>query len=173
MRIRTETPEDVQAVREVTAAAFGSADEAGLVDALRADASWIPGLSLVAEDDDGEIIGHCLYTRASIGDTPAILLTPVSVAPGHQNRGIGGALIRQGLEAAEAMGERFALVLGHPGYYPRFGFEQASAHRVTCTLSAGPGEGAMVMSLDGGPIPAGDMGFSGPMAEAVSAYRPE
>ncbi|MEV7611919.1 hypothetical protein [Streptomyces sp. NPDC089799] len=83
------------------------------------------------------------------------------------------ALIRAGFDAARALGDRTVTVLGHPTYYPRFGFERADAHGVTCTLSAGPDEGKMVVSLDGSPIPSGDMAFGKPMADAISAYRPE
>ncbi|GAU70695.1 acetyltransferase [Streptomyces sp. NBRC 110611] len=86
---------------------------------------------------------------------------------------VGSTLIRAGLDAARALGERTVTVLGHPAYYPRFGFERADAHGVTCTLSVGPDEAKMVVSLDGGPIPYGDMTFSKPMADAISAYQPE
>ncbi|MEV2275345.1 N-acetyltransferase [Nocardiopsis sp. NPDC049922] len=173
MKIRTETSTDAPRVREVITQAFGSPEDADLVDALRADISWIPELSLVAEDDHGTVIGHVLVTRASIGGVPSLTLAPVSVAPGHQNTGVGTTLVRAAVDAARDMGEHTMTVLGHPAYYPRFGFERASAHRVSCTLSAGPDEGAMVLSLDGSAIPAGDMGFATPMADAIRAYRPE
>ncbi|GAA0272318.1 N-acetyltransferase [Streptomyces polychromogenes] len=173
MKIRTETHHDHDRVREVITAAFGSPEDADLVDALRADACWIPELSLVAEDENGTVIAHILFTRAGIGDAPALTLAPVSVDPAHQGAGIGSTLIRAGLDTARALGERTVTVLGHPAYYPRFGFERADAHGVTCTLSAGPDEGKMVASLDGGPVPSGDMTFGKPMADAISAYRPE
>ncbi|MEU8778720.1 N-acetyltransferase [Streptomyces sp. NPDC048606] len=173
MKIRTETPNDTDRVREVITAAFGSPEDADLVDALRADACWIPELSLVAEDENGTVIAHILFTRAGIGGTPGLTLAPVSVDPAHQGTGIGSTLIRAGLDAARALGEHTVTVLGHPTYYPRFGFERADAHGVTCTLSAGPGEAKMVLSLDDRPVPAGDMTFGRPMADAIGAYRPE
>jgi predicted N-acetyltransferase YhbS len=173
VKIRTETLRDRDRVRAVITAAFGSPEDADLVEALRADACWIPELSLVAEDVDGTVIGHILFTRAHIGTAPALTLAPLSVDPAHQGSGIGSALVRAGLDAARALGERTVTVLGHPTYYPRFGFERADAHQVTCTLSAGPDEGKMVASLDGGPVPSGDMSFGRPLADAVGAYRPE
>ncbi|MFH9068377.1 GNAT family N-acetyltransferase [Streptomyces alboflavus] len=173
MKIRTETLHDTDRVREVITAAFGSPEDADLVDALRADACWIPELSLVAEDENGTVIAHILFTRAGIGGVPGLTLAPVSVDPTHQGTGIGSALVRAGLDAARALGEHTVAVLGHPTYYPRFGFERADAHQVTCTLSAGPDEAKMVLSLDGSPIPSGDMTFGKPMADAISAYQPE
>ncbi|MFF8381263.1 GNAT family N-acetyltransferase [Streptomyces sp. NPDC015661] len=173
MKIRTETLDDTDRVREVITAAFGSPEDADLVDALRADTCWIPELSLVAENETGSVIAHILFTRAGIGTTPALTLAPVSVDPAHQRAGIGSTLIRAGLDAARALGEHTVTVLGHPTYYPRFGFERADAHQVTCTLSAGPDEAKMVLSLDGSPIPSGDMTFGKPMAAAISVYQPE
>ncbi|MFG2875255.1 GNAT family N-acetyltransferase [Streptomyces sp. NPDC048337] len=173
MKIRTETPHDIDRVREVITAAFGSPEDADLVDALRADACWIPELSLVAEDENGTVIAHILFTRAGIGGTPGLTLAPVSVDPAHQGTGIGSTLIRAGLDAARALGEHTVTVLGHPTYYPRFGFERADAHGVTCSLSAGPDEAKMVLSLDDRPVPPGDMTFGKPMADAISAYQPE
>ncbi|OLZ65378.1 GNAT family N-acetyltransferase [Streptomyces sp. IMTB 2501] len=173
MKIRTEAPNDAPHVREVITRAFGSPEDAELVDALRTDVCWIPELSLVAEDDHGRVIAHALLTRASIGTAPSLALAPVSVAPEHQGLGVGSALIRAALDTARNTGERTVTVLGHPTYYPRFGFEPAAAHGVTCTLSAGPDEAKMVLSLDGSPIPTGDMSFGKPMTDAVRAYQPE
>ncbi|MEU6846004.1 N-acetyltransferase [Streptomyces sp. NPDC046716] len=174
MKIRTETSADASRVREVITQAFGSPEGADLVDALRADACWIPELSLVAEDDHGTVTAHALLTRASIGTSPTLTLAPVSVPPQeHQGSGIGTALVRAALDATWDRGEHTVTVLGHPTYYPRFGFERADTHGVTCTLSAGPDEAKMVLSLDGNPIPPGDMGFGRPLADAVGAYQPE
>ncbi|MEV6216831.1 N-acetyltransferase [Nocardia sp. NPDC051833] len=173
MKIRTETPADFDRVAEVITAAFGEPDEATLIDALRADECWIPELVLVAEDGNGRVIAHSVITRATIGTTQSLTLAVVSVDPAHQGTGTGTRIIRAGLDTARARGEHTITVLGHPGYYPRFGFEPAADHGVTCTLSAGPEAGKMVMSLDGAPIPQGDMGFGKPLAEAVAAYQPE
>lgn len=128
--IRRETPADVDAIRSVTEAAFGplyapaAAPEPGLVDQLRADAGWLPELSLVAEIG-GDVVGHVVCTRGRVGDTPALGLGPLSVRPDHQRAGVGSALMHAVLGAADALGEPLVALLGDPGYYGRFGFRQA------------------------------------------------
>ncbi|MEV0454221.1 GNAT family N-acetyltransferase [Catellatospora methionotrophica] len=128
--IRRETSADIDAIRTVTEEAFGPryaparAPEPGLVDQLRADAGWLPALSLVAEED-GEIVGHVVCTRGRVGDGPALGLGPLSVRPDHQRAGVGSALMHAVLGAADALGEPLVALLGDPGYYRRFGFQQA------------------------------------------------
>ncbi|MFC7241098.1 GNAT family N-acetyltransferase [Catellatospora aurea] len=128
--IRRETPADVDVIRSVTEAAFGPlyapgpAPEPGLVDQLRADAGWLPELSLVAEVG-GEVVGHVVCTRGRVGDTPALGLGPLSVRPDQQRSGVGSALMHAVLGAADALGEPLVVLLGDPGYYGRFGFRQA------------------------------------------------
>lgn len=136
MQIRPETPTDVDAIREVTIAAFtgtphstldadGVPIEAGLIDALRADAGWIPSLSLVAEVD-GRIVGHVVTTRGYVGELGALGLGPISVSPDQQHRGVGSALMQATIASAGAAGEPLVALLGEPGYYSRFGFVPAS-----------------------------------------------
>jgi putative acetyltransferase len=131
--IRPETPADYGAVYEVNKLAFENRDaEPRLVEALRG----LPGvISLVAERD-GQVVGHILFTPIHIdtpsGNVPAISLAPLAVRPGYQNQGIGAALSRLGLEACRAQGHRIAIVLGHPDYYPRFGFSAALAKPLAC-----------------------------------------
>ncbi|MCP3919788.1 MAG: N-acetyltransferase [bacterium] len=121
MIVRTETPADHEAVRNVHALAFGGPGEAALVDALRAAGKG--RVSLVAEVD-GEIVGHCLFSPMTVeGDAVVLGLAPVGVLPAWQSRGAGSALIRKGLETCHADA---VVVLGHPSYYPRFGFVPAS-----------------------------------------------
>jgi putative acetyltransferase len=87
-------------------------------------------LSLVAELDH-RIVGHVLFGRMSIETTgasiPVVALAPIAVLPGYQRQGVGGQLIRHGLDWLRHRGERIVLVLGHPGYYPRFGFSAEKA----------------------------------------------
>ena len=130
MLIRRETDADVDAIRAVVAAAFAKPErpagaEAPLVDALRADPGWIPQLSLVA-DESGEVVGHVVSTRGAIDGRPALGLGPLSVAPGHQRRGVGSALMHAALAAADALDEPIVIVLGSDVYYPRFGFQPAA-----------------------------------------------
>jgi len=126
-RVRPESPGDLAAVREVNSRAFDGAVEADLVDALRA-AGAAP-VSLVAEVD-GAVVGHILFSPMTFEDAPAfrgrvVALGPMAVLPGHQRRGIGGALVEAGLAACTATGATAVFVLGHPEYYPRFGFVPA------------------------------------------------
>ncbi|MEU8584143.1 GNAT family N-acetyltransferase [Streptomyces abikoensis] len=159
---RAETGADIPAIREINLTAFGTPDEADLVDALRADPSWIDGLSVVATDEGGEPVGHALLTRCHIDDTPALCLAPVAVRPGLQRSGAGSAAVRAALRAAGEMGERYVVVLGHPAYYPRFGFGRASAHGIGLTIDV-PDEALMALALDDAhPLPAGTVRYAAP-----------
>lgn len=157
---RAETTGDIAAIREINLAAFDTTEEADLVDALRRDPAWIKGLSTVTADDTGALVGHALLTRAHIGDTPALCLAPCAVLPRYQRAGAGSAAIRAALDAATQMGEHFVTVLGHPGYYPRFGFTRASVHGITMKASV-PDEALMVLSLDAAPLPTGTIRYAG------------
>lgn len=127
MLVRAERPTDHTAIAAVTEAAFGKPREARLVEAIRASDGFVPELSLVA-DDDGVIVGHIMLSYVSLDDGRRLLeLGPMSVRPDRQGKGIGGALIRAALAVADERGEPLVLVLGHPSYYPRFGFRRASA----------------------------------------------
>jgi putative acetyltransferase len=143
--IRTETAADLPAIRQVNESAFGSADEADLVEALRTEGVVL--LSLVAESGI-RIAGHILFSRMSIETpaevVPAVALAPVAVLPQRQRQGIGGALIRYGLDALRVRGERMVIVVGHPGYYPRFGF---STERARSVESPFPLDAFMVLEL--------------------------
>lgn len=156
---RAETAADIAAIREINLAAFDTAEEADLVDVLRRDPAWIDGLSIVAVDDTGAPVGHTLLTRAHIGDTPALCLAPCAVLPRYQRTGAGSAAIRAALDAATQRGEQFITVLGHPGYYPRFGFTRASEHGVTMKVDV-PDEALMVLSLDGKELPPGTIRYA-------------
>ncbi|MGM1060451.1 GNAT family N-acetyltransferase [Saccharothrix sp. Mg75] len=132
MLIRRETAADTDAVRAVTEAAFAArpGGEAWLVGALREDAGWIPALSLVAEVD-GEVVGHVVCTRATVGDAPALGLGPLGVRPDHQRAGVGTALVHTALGVAEGLGEPVVVLLGDPAYYSRFGFRPAADLGIT------------------------------------------
>lgn len=138
MRVRPETAADYAAVARVHVRAFGDrADEAVIVALLRQRASYTPGLSLVAEVD-GVIAGHVLFTPGILPlmgqAVPAVLLAPLAVDPAFQRRGIGGALIEAGHEAARQHGAALSLLLGHPEYYPRFGYQVQSYGIARCVV---------------------------------------
>jgi putative acetyltransferase len=137
--IRREAPDDVPAVRAVTAAAFataphsapsvepdGAPGEATLVGWLRDDPGWLPALSLVAESADGHVVGHVVCTRGTVDGAPALGLGPLSVDPAQQGSGVGTALMHAVLAAADALDEPLVALLGDPAYYRRFGFRPAT-----------------------------------------------
>jgi putative acetyltransferase len=159
---RPETPAEVTAIREVNLAAFPTAAEADLVDALRASDAWIDGLSIVTEDGHRTVVGHALLTRCHVGDTPALALAPCAVLPRAQRRGAGSAAIRAASDSARAMGEKLVLVLGDPAYYPRFGFTRASTFGVRPGFDA-PDEAMMALRLDrDAEIPGGTIAYPAP-----------
>jgi putative acetyltransferase len=126
--IRNETDGDVEAIGELTKAAFATLEisqhnEQFIIERLRADGAL--SVSLVAEVD-GRVVGHVAFSPVTISDgTPGWYgLGPVSVLPERQRQGIGSALIEEGLARLKARGGRGCLVVGHPDYYPRFGFRR-------------------------------------------------
>ena len=123
MIIRGENGGDIQAIHRTVETAFGGEAEAELVDALRQSGDGV--ISLVAEEE-GLIVGHLLFSKLRAPDR-CVALAPVSVAPGHQNRGIGSKLIRDGLARARRDGWQAVFVVGEPAYYGRFGFGAAAA----------------------------------------------
>lgn len=153
--IRVETPADIPGVRVVNEAAFETGAEAALVDALRENGKFV--LSLVA-DVGGEIVGHILFTEIAMepGGTDARMLglAPMAVHPDWQGRGVGSALVGRGLTDCRELGYRGVVVLGHPEYYPRFGFVPASRHGITCTYDA-PDEAFMAIALGDAELPKG------------------
>ncbi|MFI1801625.1 GNAT family N-acetyltransferase [Streptomyces sp. NPDC020379] len=159
---RAETGADIPAIRDIVLAAFETPLEADLVDALRAGPAWIDGLSVVSAAGSGELVGHALLTRCHIGDTPALCLAPVSVRPEYQRSGAGSAAIRAALAAAKDLGERYVVVLGHPAYYPRFGFTRASTYGIGLSIDV-PDEALMAMALDEAhPLPSGTVRYAAP-----------
>ena len=151
MVIRAEEPRDRHAIHAVEAAAFPSPAEAELVDALRRAAA--PLVSLVA-DDAGAIVGHLLFSPVTLDDQPALRLMglgPMAVAPARQRSGIGSALVREGLTVCARAGAAGVVVLGHPEYYPRFGFVPASRFGIGSVYDA-PDDAFMAIELVAGAL---------------------
>jgi putative acetyltransferase len=149
--IRPESPRDLSAIREVVAAAFGSDDEADLVDRIRASPEYIAEAALVAETVAG-IVGHVMISHARLrhaaGERSIVMLSPLAVRPDHQGTGIGGALVRAAVSVADARGEPFVVLEGSPAYYGRFGFEHSLRYGVEIHLPDwAPPEAAQLIRL--------------------------
>lgn len=134
--IRPETTADAAEIYAINQQAFDGRDaEPGLVDAIRQSAGFIPEFSLVAEQN-GQLLGHILfspiYIETETSQVPALSLAPMAVLNDFQNQGIGSALVRHGLEMCKQLGHTIVIVLGHPAYYPRFGFSTALAKNLEC-----------------------------------------
>jgi putative acetyltransferase len=139
MLIRVETQGDEDAIARVNCAAFGGDQEARLVEQLRTDGLVI--VSLVAVDDSGQIVGHILFSPVTIvtgtNERQIASLAPMAVVPSYQRRGIGVRLVEHGLQMCKHAGYRAVIVVGHPDYYPRFGFSSAFVARLDNPLGAG------------------------------------
>lgn len=164
IEIRPETPADCSAIRRVNEQAFGRANEAALVDALRANAQ--PHISLVAADGE-HVVGHIFFSPVTIaaaeGDSSALALGPMAVLPEYQRQGIGSQLVRSGLAACTRLQHGVVVVLGHPDFYPRFSFVAASTKGLRSEYRV-PDEFFMVTEL----FPGALRGRTG-----LVKYRPE
>jgi len=151
MRIRPETEADRAAVRAVNEAAFETPAEAVLVEALHGKDIGL--VSLVAEVD-GKVVGHILFSPVSLterGHLNFMGLAPMAVVPNYQRKGIGSALVRQGLARCKDLGCCAVVVVGHPEYYPRFGFVPASRYALRCEYDV-PADVFMVAELEAGAL---------------------
>lgn len=161
-KIRLESPDDPDAIREVNRRAFGREDEGRLVDELRAEG--YARLSLVAQAESG-VIGHLLLSSLPIvtegGGYEALALAPMSVLPDHQRRGVGSALVREGIRMAREMGFPAIIVLGHPAYYPRFGFDAEAARHLDSPFA---GDAFMALELGPGALHPGRVDYPPPFA---------
>ncbi len=148
MNIRKEKASDNEKIWKVNAEAFESEAEANLVNALRD--SGIPFISLVAEKNEEMIVGHILFTPVDlIGDDSGLKiigLAPMSVLPKFQKKGIGSQLIKTGIENCSTQGYDAVVVLGHPEYYPRFGFVSSIKYGIKSEYDA-PEDAFMVLEL--------------------------
>jgi putative acetyltransferase len=150
--IRPELLNDAVAIRRILEAAFPTAAEARLVERLRESGNL--RISLVAEVD-GAIVGHIAFSPVAIegvaSEANGVGLAPLAVVPDHQRRGIGSRLIREGLAACQRAEYGYVVVLGHPEYYPRFGFTRADRRRLGNEYGAD--EAFMALELRNGGIP--------------------
>lgn len=151
--IKEETTADIGFVHKINVLAFGRPDEAILVNKLRKRCSEI--LSLIAIQDD-KVVGHILFSPVTIksGDSQVVGmgLGPMAVLPKYQNQGVGSTLVRYGIAWIKQRGCGFVVVLGHPKYYPRFGFEPARQHGVHCEWDV-PDEAFMIQVFRKAEVP--------------------
>lgn len=147
--IRPEQESDWTAVHGVNAAAFERPAEADLVDAVREQC--FPIVSLVAERED-RIVGHILFSPVTLdnhADAVIMGLGPLAVAPACQHQGIGSALVHVGLKECRELDAGAVIVLGHPLYYPRFGFKTSTYFGIRSAFDV-PEEAFMVVELQPG-----------------------
>jgi putative acetyltransferase len=154
VEIRAENEADRESIYEVNKLAFGQEDEPRLVDALRESEDFIPELSLVAAKE-GEVVGHILFSPIAIeterGYVRVLSLAPMAVLPEFQRQGIGSELARYGLKECERFGHEAVVVIGHPEYYPRFGFSSARAKGLEAPFEV-PDEAFMVLEIKEGAL---------------------
>lgn len=148
--IRSEKKEDNDIVYELNRAAFGSELESQIIDTIRKSKNFIPELSLVALDDK-EIVGHILFSRAKIktidNEIRILVLAPMAVLPKFQNQGIGSLLVREGLKESKSLGYDIVVLIGHPNYYPRFGFTPAMERGLKSSIEVEKPEAFMICEL--------------------------
>jgi len=149
MIIRQETKEDINDIRSLNEQAFGQPLEAKIIDKLRNNCDNL--LSLVATKNN-EIVGHILFSPAEIVGHRGIIrgmgLAPMAVLPEMQRQGIGTQLVKTAIKSLSKMRCPFIIVLGHPEYYPQFGFEKASLYGIKCQWEGIPDDAFMILWLD-------------------------
>ena len=146
IRVRNERPEDISSIRIINERAFGQPIEANIVDKLRQTCFEV--LSLVAEDKE-RIVGHILFSPVQIKKGKRVIkgmgLAPMAVLPERQREGIGSKLVSKGLKIVKDQKYPFVIVLGHPEYYPHFGFKRASKYRLKSQWPTIPDEAFMAL----------------------------
>jgi len=152
LTIRRETPKDIDSIRRVNEQAFGQKEEADIIDKLRNRAMVV--ISLVAVQAD-QLVGHILFSPVTVeskhSSFAAIMLAPMAVLPAYQRKGIGSQLVGVSLEECRRLGHEIVVVLGHPDYYPRFGFVPAKTRGIYCEFEV-PDEAWMVLELREGAL---------------------
>lgn len=160
VNIRQETPEDYQWVVELTERAFEALElsngkEGILVRNLRKSSSFIPELSLVAEVH-GKVVGHILFSPLIIDNGlqqfHSLVLAPVSVLPEFQNKGIGTQLILAGHQRARELGYGSVILVGHPQYYPRFGYKPCVTWHIKSPIDLPSDDVFMALELTKGAL---------------------
>jgi putative acetyltransferase len=154
IQIRAERSGDLEDIRQINDAAFKGGNESRLVEAIRNSELFVPELSLAAEVE-GKLIGHILFSIVSIKsddiEVPTLALAPMAVEPEYQNQGVGSKLVIGGLKRAKELGFEHVVVLGHPEFYPRFGFVPASTKGIDSPFPV-PDEVFMALEIKEGSL---------------------
>ena len=149
MIIRQEKPEDIDDIHALNELAFGQPQEANIIAKLRINCDNL--LSFVAVENE-KVVGHILYSPVTIEGQHGVIsgmgLAPMAVLPEMQHKGIGTQLVKSGIENLREVQCPFIIVLGHPEYYPRFGFERASLYGIKCQWEGIPDDAFMILWLD-------------------------
>lgn len=157
IKLRQENPADHFALAEAIIASYKDVGysnhrEQLMVERLRNSNSFVPELSIVAENEYGEIIGHIMLTKIHIENQgvfgEALTLAPLSIVPAYQNKGIGSKLVMESHRVAKDLGFKFIAVLGHPNYYPKFGYELTSKYEIGLPIKITESN-SMIISLAG------------------------
>jgi putative acetyltransferase len=156
MIIRNETVNDFEEVYKLNYLAFGKRkDESELVERIRKSEEFVPELSIIAEIDN-EIVGHLLLSKATVVDYEqiftVIVLAPIAINPSFQKQGIGSKLIDEGIRRCRVLGFSIILLIGHPSYYPRFGFQPARKYGLELKQFEVPDEVFMVYEVEEGTL---------------------
>jgi putative acetyltransferase len=150
--IRREKKKDSHAIRLVHEKAFGQSDEANIVKALQRRGAITVSLAAI---QDNQVVGHILFSPVTIESKQARFnaagLGPMAVLPRYQRRGIGSQLVQAGLEQCRTQGIDIVVVIGHPRFYPRFGFAPARSHGIVCEFEV-PDDVFMVAELRQGAL---------------------
>ena len=148
-----EKAKDFQVIKAINDLAFGQGSESKLIENIRNTDDFITELSLVFENEKLEVVGHILFSPITIetktASIPALALAPMAVKPDFQNEGIGSILVNEGLKRCEELGHDSVVVLGHPNFYPKFGFILASEKGIKCPFEV-PSEAFMVFEIKPG-----------------------
>jgi len=152
--LRHETKNDYPAITRVNDLAFGRKAEGNLIKQLRNKNTFVPELSIIAEYNK-QVVGHMLFTLVEITNEhkshQTLTLAPMAVIPEYQKKSIGKLMIVFGLQEARELGHRSVIVVGHPSYYPKFGFVPASKWNISSPFPA-PEEAFMALELQTGSL---------------------
>jgi len=144
IQVRNERPGDIDAIREVNRQAFNQEQEGRIVDALRERGGVLLSLVAIA---NGAVVGHIMFSPLTVGTAIGAGLGPMAVLPDYQRQGVGTQLVERGLARLTDSGCPFVVVIGHPDFYPRFGFQAAAGYGLTCEWDVPP-EAFMVAVLE-------------------------